>query len=89
MKLPKHINLTFEHNPHAIDCETAEQHFDYHQASKENYRYEFISDDDRKKCVKQNDVWACQWYPHTSVGFNCVAASSFELLLEFINKEQP
>lgn len=83
MKFTKHINLTIEHNPHVICCEPIESHIDFN-----NNLYDFESEDEKQKVIKNNDLWICHWYPNTIVGFNCIASSSFERLLEILSDDK-
>ena len=39
---------------------------------------DWVSPDEREKAIATNSVWTIQWYPDTPIGFNCVAASTFE-----------
>lgn len=72
MKLPKHINLTIEHNPHAANYQTAAEWL------KRDGRGDPV---DYDEMVRLNEVWLIQWYPNTPVGFNAVVASTLEKAL--------
>lgn len=83
VKLPKHINLTIEHNPHATCYETVAAHFS-HTQEPGNELYDFSDKEDEQKCIDQNDFWTCRWYPNTPVGFILLAASSYEKLMALV-----
>lgn len=81
MKLPKHINLTIEHNPHASHYLTAEEYLD------EDLK-DFASDiapADRAAMIATGEIWEIQWYPDTPIGFYVVAAATLERALELAN----
>jgi hypothetical protein len=76
--LPKHINLTIEHQPHATNYESVA---------------EWIGDCwntadlvDRETMLATGQVWVVHWYPQTPIGSHAVAASTLELALEAANK---
>ena len=82
MKLPKHeASLTIRHN----------QHKDYYQ-SIEDYTEDYdntdwISEEDKQKCIDTNELWEIQWYPITPVGFHMIIGSSLELVLKYANED--
>ena len=82
MKFPKHINLTLEHNPHAIYYETVE----YHCISEGYICEDWVSLEEREKAHKTNELWTIQWYPDTPIGFFFLAASTLEALLDALEK---
>ncbi len=42
---------------------------------------EWVSEDEKRRAIETNSVWQIQWYPETPVGFNCLIASSLEVLI--------
>lgn len=85
MILPKHINLEIEHNPHKTDYETAEQYIKKMFSCDCWDIKDFISEEDKAECVKNNDFWTLHWYPDTPVGFCTIIASTLEKALERAN----
>ncbi len=81
MKLPRHINVTIEHQPHATSYQTVKEWL-------AEYPGEF-EDADRAQMVETGEVWTIQWYPNTPVGFEIVAAASLERALELANASDP
>jgi hypothetical protein len=83
VKLPKHINLTIEHQPQAADYETAEQWLK--RADECSYGYTIL-EADRAEMIRTNSVWTLQCYPDTPIGSWCVAAATLERVLELANQ---
>ena len=86
MNLPKHINITIEHNPHATIYESAEEYIKEKLASESWEEHDFISEADKHECIRTNEIWTIQWYPNTPVGFNYVVASTLEKALAKANE---
>ena len=67
---------------HACNYATAQKYHDewgqYGGGTAENDRIDWPSEEERQKAIRENSVWTIQWYPNTPIGFNCVAASTFE-----------
>ena len=83
MKLPRHINLTIEHQPHAMNYQTvAEWLLDRFGSAKGCS----IRDADRDEMLRTGEVWQVHWYPDTPIGFHSVAAATLERALERANE---
>lgn len=82
MKLPLHLALTIEHNPHKVFYETVEQHLYEQDLSDDNV---WIDPEDKKKCIETDNLWMIHWYPHTPIGYHIMYGSSLEQLLDHIN----
>lgn len=79
MKLPKdEAGLFLTHNEFKGYYQTAEE-----WVKKSPCPPVWQSGDERKKAIDTNEIWTLQWYPNTPVGFNLIAASTLENLLEF------
>lgn len=78
MRLPAHINLTIEHNPHAVNHETVRDYL---------VRCEGIPLEDLDACEAAGEIWEIQWYPRTPIGFNRVWGYSLARALELANAE--
>lgn len=70
----RHISLTIEHQPHAVNYQTVEEWLDDHP--------EQFEPDDCAKMVATGEVWYVIWHPHTPVGFCHVAASTLERAIQ-------
>lgn len=72
---PKHESgLYLEHNPHKDNYLDA---LDYlHELDPD-----FVVGNAKARCVESDEIWTLQWYPRTPVGFNLVAAPTFEEVL--------
>ena len=49
-----------------------------------NQFYDWVSEEERTKAREQNSIWTLQWYPHTPVSFNCIAASSLTAIMDHL-----
>lgn len=78
---PACVHLTVEFNAHAIYYETAEQWIAEQESTADGCWFTWVSPDERARAIATDSVWTCQWYPNTPVGFNALAASSFDVLL--------
>lgn len=85
MTFPKHINLTIEHNPHKSFYENAGEYIGDKFANDAWGDDDFVSIEDKQKCIETNDFWTIQWYPDTPVGFCYIVASTLEKALEKAN----
>lgn len=86
MKLPNHINLHIEHQPHAANYETVEEWLLYNE-SEPATRFADYPAEDRAAMLAAGEIWTVQWYPNTPVGFCCVAAATLERALELANED--
>lgn len=87
MKLtfPKHkASMHITHNDHKSSYETAE---DWILCNDDNHYADWISAEEKAKALETDSIWTLQWYPETPIGFCCVAASSFEALMEHFERE--
>jgi len=75
--------MNIEHNNHKSTYQTVEELL---KDDTENF-YEFSSKEDRQKCIDTNELWSIQIYPDTPIGFYVFAGSTFEKVLEDMNKE--
>jgi hypothetical protein len=79
MKLPRHIHLSIEHQPHAVNYQTVEEWLARDFGGD-------IAEADRAQMIATGEVWVIQWYPDTPVGFCVVAAATLERALELANE---
>lgn len=73
MKFPEHkCGLYLSHN----------EHRDVYEIIQDCYEPDdFVSLEDRQKCIDTNECWGLQWYPDTPTGFHRVLGSSLELVM--------
>lgn len=89
MKFPAHKgSMMIIHNDHKDQYQTAEDWIKDNECVPETQYAEWISDDERQKAIDNDSIWTLQWYPDTPVGFQCVAASSFEALMEYFSERK-
>jgi len=74
MKFPEHkCGLYLTHNAHRDVYETVQ---DYCSDAED-----FVSLEDRQKCIDTDECWELQWYPDTPIGFLRVLGSTLELVM--------
>ena len=78
MNLPKHINLTIEHNPHKAVYQTVEQWI----VVEGHDDPDKVRPDDRAAMLATGEVWVIQWYQDTPIGFHLVCAATLPRALE-------
>jgi len=70
--LPEHkCGLHLSHNEHRDVYETVEQFYESDC---------FVSPEEWRKAVAEDNVWVLQWYPDTPIGFYRIAASTLEAI---------
>lgn len=47
-------------------------------------RADFVSPEERQRCIDTNTLWSLQWYPQTPVGSCVIHASSYAALIEAV-----
>lgn len=78
MYLPEHkAGLSLTHN----------EHRNYYQSAREAIAewddgYADWPPGEMEKAIATDSIWVLHWYPNTPVGFNCVAASTLEAVLD-------
>lgn len=76
--------LTLEHNPHKGGYTPLTEWLSNHDMLPRIDKTSFadISDEERQKCIDEDNIWVLQWYPNTPVSFYAVAASTLEGVLK-------
>jgi len=49
---------------------------------EDDLRFDWVSEEEKEKAIRNNSVWAAQWYPSSPVSFFSIAASSLPALIE-------
>jgi hypothetical protein len=83
VKLPPHINLRIEHQPHALDYQSVVHWLDRVDV---NASHEILPDD-RAQMLATGEVWTIDWCPDTPVGSCSVAAATLERALALAGGE--
>jgi len=47
---------------------------------------DWVSEEEKQKCIETNRVWTLHWYPDTPVGFYSLSASTLGVLMEAVAK---
>lgn len=81
-KFPRHeCGLFLTHNEHRNYYETIEQMYD-----RDGINDGWVSEEQRLKAIREDNVWELQWYPDTPIGSYCLLACDLDVLLEEANK---
>lgn len=91
MKLPKHISLTIEHNPHRADYMAVETWMDYVTQSAMAGGFsvdETIRPEDRSEILRTQEIWVVSWYPQTPVGSREAISATLERALELAMEDE-
>lgn len=79
MKLPSHkAGLYLTHNQHKDYYEKIEDHLQEYPGFDDD---NFVSAEDRQKCIDTDELWELQWYPETPVGSHKVCGSTLDVVL--------
>lgn len=91
MKLPRHISLHLEHNPHLAISQALEKWLEIYLAAstagtgpggRDLHEDEVIRPEDRAAILATGEVWVISWCPETPVGSCEVVAATLERALE-------
>jgi hypothetical protein len=74
---PHKASMTITHNEHLDVYETVAQRIEGADYFGDE---DFVSPEDRQRCIDTNELWTCHWYPETPVGFHKLHASSLAAL---------
>jgi len=78
--LPRHLNLTIEHNPHKAYYQTVEQWLDDDGPDAKDG--DELRPEDRAAILATGELWTVQWYPNTPIGSVLVCAATLPRVLE-------
>lgn len=78
---PSCVHLSIHFNEHAAIYESVAAWIEDEESDGHGPIFDWISPEERQKAIETDSVWYCQWYPHTPVGFCCLAAASFQTLM--------
>ncbi len=81
---PPCVNLHIVFNAHASLYLTIDE-WESDQLERGHSWFDWVSPEERLNAIATDSVWTCQWYPDTPIGFNALAASTFEALMEAVN----
>ena len=76
-KLPEHIALTIEHNPHRVMRTSAVDWL----ASNDDRDFADVTAEDRHEMLCADEIWVVHWYPFAPNGSRTVAAATLERAL--------
>jgi hypothetical protein len=88
IKFPPHnCELTLTHNPHKNTYQTTEEWVRDIETTSPDY-LEWVSVEDRQSAIATDEIWTLQWYPDTPFAFRCVAGSTMEAVLSFVQEDE-
>lgn len=80
MNFPSHkAGLYLTHNQHKDYYEKIEDHLQEYPGFDDD---NFVSAEDKQKCIDTDELWELQWYPETPVGFHKVCGSTLDVVLK-------
>lgn len=85
MNLPNHLSISIKHNPHKLYYETVEEFL----GGGVDEWYEWVSKEDREKCIEKDELWEVMWYPNTPIGYLVLCGSDLQLVLDTIKDRYP
>lgn len=83
IRLPRHVCLSIQHNPHAGGYETAENWI----ANRSAEQSVGIEPQDLTEMLRTGEIWVISWCPNTPVGSCSVAAATLERAIELASGE--
>jgi len=83
IKIPKHLSMTIEHNPHKAIYESVQSYIDNYEHLKTS-----VISEDLKICSERDEIWELRWYPATPTSFYIIISYSLERCLELANSEK-
>ncbi len=77
MILPEHkAGLSIEHDPNSAFYVTVAEWLG-------NHDYDWRNEDAMQRAIDADSMWVMIWYPNTPICFNCIAAPTFDELVEW------
>lgn len=81
---PKNLSLSLEHNEHKNYYDDIG---DFINSLKYNDE-DFVSLEEKQRCIDTDEIWVLQYYPNTPVGYNLIIASTLDAILEQVQKDK-
>jgi hypothetical protein len=79
--LPPHeCELILTHNTHKSYYQPIADYV----ADERNGAMDWVSPEEQARAIATDNIWELQWYPHTPIGFNRIAASSLSAIREYV-----
>lgn len=84
MKFPEHkAALHLQHNDHRDMYQPLAEWI-----AEQGDLYDWESEEAKRRAIATDECWTLQWYPHTPLGFEAVAAPTLGELLRFANSAE-
>jgi len=80
-----HIGFNDHHSPNYVTAQQWHDEFNFY-TGKDGDIISWVSDEERIKAIRENNVWTVQWYPRTPISFYCIGASSLATAIEEVIK---
>ena len=80
--LERFFHVDMSYNSHKIDYKTVKELLE--ELELLGWEYNFISEEDKQKCIKNNNIWVVRIYINNATSFCTIAGSNIQQLLDFI-----
>ncbi|KKM97840.1 hypothetical protein LCGC14_1163960 [marine sediment metagenome] len=81
-ELERFFYVNISYNSHKIDYKTLKELMD--ELEILDCEYDFISEEDKQKCIENDDIWVIRIYPNNTISFYTIAGSNIQELLNYI-----
>jgi hypothetical protein len=86
---PACVSLRIKFNPHASEYQSLAEWLKNEEERGEGCFWEWASDEEKALSLASGDIWICQWYPDTPIGFYALSASTFTALMRAVLSRAP
>lgn len=81
VKLPRHINMKIEHQPHALSYQSVDK---WLALNRDMLDAVDVTDEDAAAMRETGEIWVMTWHPNTPVGSYSVAAATLDRVFEIV-----
>jgi len=79
------VSLYIEYNDHKILRQSVAKYIQDESIEDDD----FVSDEDKQKCIKENVLWKITYYPDTPIGCHEVYGSEIDICIDELLKNDP
>ncbi|KKM87031.1 hypothetical protein LCGC14_1273020 [marine sediment metagenome] len=81
-ELERFFHVDISYNSHKIDYKIVKELLE--ELDLLGCEYDFISEEDKQKCIKDNNIWVVRIYINNAISFYTIAGSNVQQILDFI-----
>ena len=81
-ELEKFFHISMNYNQYKIDYKTLKESME--ELELLECEYDFISEEDKQKCIKEDNIWVVRIYTNNAIGSYTIAGSDIQQILDFI-----